>query len=360
MGHKATGPDCNRIAGLPKGQDPHRSCVLFLGSGTGGWIMYKLVSPVAAAVALLFLSVSFSFAQNTSFNSDMLLAYAKSYDDYNSLDTKRKEKAPYQINGGEIIRERIILHETKKSNDYAGKKGDGPLPSYVPQNGIIAPLVGNISFLNNDKNVAKLDFLSLRNELPRSVSDVAQVGLAFMTNLMLHEVGHAMVADYAGAEDNKLEFFSKQGDQFFLGTSSVSNIDSRSNLSYTMGGEFVADLTFEHALKSYRRNPGMYNKSLMFFSGTDFLLYCFYTFYVAEEHSSFDPLTISEETGLSHNALFSVILAKTALNAYRIYSGEDRVIPYFTVDKYSASLNIGIPFKNLWIEKTGLFQGSDG
>ncbi len=315
--------------------------------------MYRLVSFTVAVLAVI-LSVSFSFAQNISFNSETLMAYSKSYDDYESMESKNKEK----FSSNKIVSERIVLHESRRPNDYSSKAGDGPLNSYVPQNGIMDPLVGNVSFYTgSSRDAAKIDLLSLGKELPKSVSDVAQVGLAFMTNLMIHEVGHAMVADHAGAKNSKLGFFSMEGDQFFLGTSSVTDIDNRSVLPYTMGGEFVVDQTFEHSLKAYRENPTMYNKSLMFFSGTDFLWYCFYAFYVAEEqHSHFDPVTISEETGLSKDALFSVILAKTALNAYRIHSGEDKVIPYFTVDKYSASLNVGIPFKNMWLENAKVFN----
>ncbi len=267
---------------------------------------------------------------------------------------------PYSIDYSKSTTGQLGLNGNTK-NDYTGNvEGSGTPFLNSTKHDILDPLVGNISFyINNDKNSATLDFLALHKELPGSVSEVTQVGMAFMTNLMIHEVGHAAVADHAGAQENRLDFFSKQGDQFFLGTSTVTNIDDRSRLSYTMGGEFFADLTFEHALKGYRENPTMYNKSLMFFSGTDFLWYCIYAFYIAEEHSSFDPITISKETGLSHDALFSVILAKTAMNAYRIHSGEDRVVPYFTVDKYSASLNVGIPFKSLWIEQAKLFKGHD-
>ena len=70
-----------------------------------------------------------------------------------------------------------------------------------------------------------------------------------------------------------------------------------------------------------------------------------YAFYASDDHPEFDPVTIAAETGLSRDHLFSIVLAKTMLNAYRIYSGEDRVIPYFTVDKHSAMLNLDIPFE---------------
>jgi hypothetical protein len=159
-----------------------------------------------------------------------------------------------------------------------------------------------------------------------------------------HEFGHALVGEHVGASGNTVNFFNKQGGQFFLGMSSVKSIKAESKLPYTMGGEFFADLTFEHALKSYRKKPNFYNTSLLLYSGTDFLWYCIYAFYLSDGHSGFDPNTISRETGLSEDELFSIVLAKTIINTYRIYSGQDRVIPYFSVNSSSAALNLSVPF----------------
>lgn len=178
-----------------------------------------------------------------------------------------------------------------------------------------------------------------------TVSNIMQIGAAFLTNLAVHEFGHEVVANYVDAEGSELNFFKKSGGDFFLGTSHVDKIDDRSMLSYTMGGEFFADLTFEHALKSYRNSPTSYNKSLLLTSGTDFLWYCLYAFYIVDDNPSYDPIAISGETGISRDMLFSVALAKTMINAYRIYSGHDAVVPYFKVDRHSASLNIMIPFE---------------
>jgi hypothetical protein len=111
-----------------------------------------------------------------------------------------------------------------------------------------------------------------------------------------------------------------------------------------MGGEFFADLTFEHALRDYRSNPNSYNKTLLITSGADFVWYCLYAFYLSGGNSAYDPITISEETGLSHDTLFSIALAKTLINGYRVYSGNDTLVPYFRVDRYSTSLNFIIPF----------------
>ncbi|NOS35780.1 MAG: hypothetical protein GQ522_03985 [Deltaproteobacteria bacterium] len=49
-------------------------------------------------------------------------------------------------------------------------------------------------------------------------------------------------------------------------------------------------------------------------------------------------------TGFSKETIFSAILAKTVLNAYRVYSGQDRVVPYFSIDKYSAIFNVKVVF----------------
>ena len=171
------------------------------------------------------------------------------------------------------------------------------------------------------------------------------IGAAFLTNLAVHEVGHEIVAHHVGASGSRLDFFQTRNGQFFLGTSSVEDIDSNSILPYTMGGEFFADLTFEHALQDYRKKPNIYNQALLLSSGIDFAFYCFYAFYASDDHPEYDPITISDETGLSRDHLFSIVLAKTMINAYRVYSGEDRVIPYFTVDRHSAMLNLDIPFE---------------
>lgn len=186
---------------------------------------------------------------------------------------------------------------------------------------------------------------SFKIEIPSTPADIIMIGAAFFTNIAVHEVGHEVVAQHVGATGSKLDFFQTRNGQFFLGTSSVENINSNSILPYTMGGEFFADLTFEHALQDYRKRPNMYNQALLVSSGIDFAFYCFYAFYASEDHPEYDPVTISEETGLSRDHLFSIVLAKTMINAYRVYSGEDRVIPYFSVDRHSAMLNLAFPFE---------------
>jgi len=179
---------------------------------------------------------------------------------------------------------------------------------------------------------------------PLYLKDIVQIGAAFLTNLAVHEFGHEVVAKHVGAEGSRINFFQKSGGDFFLGTSSVENIDERSVLPYAMGGEFFADLAFEHALRDFRTNPNTYNKSLLVTSGADFLWYCLYAFYISGDNPSYDPITISEKTGMSRDTLFSVALAKTLINAYRVYSGNDVLVPYFRIDKYSTSLNFIVPF----------------
>lgn len=186
---------------------------------------------------------------------------------------------------------------------------------------------------------------SFKVQMPSTPGDLLMIGAAFLTNMVVHEVGHEVVAQHVGASGSKLDFFQTRNGQFFLGTSTVEDITDDSILPYTMGGEFFADLMFEHALQDYRKKPNLYNQSLLLYSGIDFAFYCFYAFYASEDHPEYDPVTISKETGLSRDHLFSIVLAKTMINAYRVYTGEDRVIPYFTVDKHSAMLNLAFPFE---------------
>jgi hypothetical protein len=321
--------------------------------------MSRIVSVAVLVVTAFFLSVSFSFASEAAFNSEFLVAYNKSYDSFEGSDNSKDVEKPtvsYSIDDDEIVGEHILFDKRKNEDFLSSLEGMKAPFNHNPGQMALNPMIGDVAYhlFNNRNSGNKPEKFDLTP--PSTLSEVAQMGAAFFTNLVVHEFGHAIVADYAGARENKVDFFQQHGDTFFLGTSSVSEIDDRSLLSYRIGGEVFADMTFEHALNSYREKPTRYNKSLLMFSGTDFLWYCFYAFYVSDGNESFDPIGISEETGMSKNALFSVILAKTAMNAYRVYTGEDRVIPYFTVDKYSAALNVAIPFQDLWIEKSQMFN----
>ena len=233
--------------------------------------------------------------------------------------------------------------EQKQAYLIDGSKEDSSpvtLRSYISSQNVPRSIIHDIS----------IDFSTRKSnrpfnmDFPSKISDAVVIGSAFMTNLMMHEFGHAIVAGQVGASGNNVGFFKQQNGQFFLGTSSVTNIKTESRLPYVMGGEFFADLTFEQALKEYRKSPSTYNKSLLLFSGSDFLFYCLYAFSTDNENTSYDPVTISRETGISQDELLSLVLAKTMINAYRIHSGEDRVVPYFTVDNNSAAINFAIPF----------------
>ncbi len=181
-------------------------------------------------------------------------------------------------------------------------------------------------------------------KVPSLVSDFASVGLAFLTNLAVHETGHAAVANYVGADGIELHFMKKQGDKFFLGLSYVESIGEYSRLPYSMGGEVAASYTFEYALSDYRQKPTTYNKALMFFSGTDFLWYSIYAFYFTDGDDAFDPTAITNITGLSKGTIFGVALTQSLINAYRVHSGNDNIAPYFTLDKYSAVFNVRFTF----------------
>ncbi len=177
------------------------------------------------------------------------------------------------------------------------------------------------------------------------LKDIPLIGLAFLTNLGIHETGHYVIANQAGAEGNTLNFFTKDKNSFFLGLSTVTKIDSKAKPGYHLAGEVASNYTFELALRKYRENNTTYNRALMFFSMTDFLWYTTYAFYVAPyQNGKFDPIGISNTTGIDREKIFLVALAHTSLNALRVYSGEDRVIPYYMLDKHFIGFGIKVPF----------------
>ena len=203
-------------------------------------------------------------------------------------------------------------------------------------------LIERTGMRNSDNKGVKKS--SLRLELPPIVNDTVKVGMAYITNFLFHELGHKVMADYANATETEFNLFNKQDSKFFLGQSTYKQIDSESKLPFNLAGEAAADLTFEHALQDYRKNPTPFNKSLLLFSGTDFLIYCFYAYYLSEGHPHYDPTAIASETGMSKDSIFSVALAKTLINAHRVYSGKDYIIPYFAVNRDTAMLNVKIDF----------------
>jgi hypothetical protein len=186
--------------------------------------------------------------------------------------------------------------------------------------------------------------------------DLFQIAMAFLTNLAIHESGHFIVAESLGAEDNTLCFFCRDKDSLFLGLSMVQSIDEKTRVPYIMGGEIATSLSFEVVLHRYRArlssrqaSPTTYNRALLFFNGTEFLWYSVYAFYFnGTKDSRHDPVAISQETGLSPEIILVIAATQAALNTYRVYSGQDRFISYFTFDKTfserSASFWIGFRF----------------
>lgn len=173
------------------------------------------------------------------------------------------------------------------------------------------------------------------------LKDIPLIGLAFLTNLGIHETGHYVIANQSGADGNKLDFFTKENNSFFLGLSTVTEIENKSKPGYHLAGEVASNYTFELALRKYRENKTTYNRALMFFSMTDFLWYSTYAFYVApEKNPKFDPIGISETTGIDRDNIFLVALAHTSLNALRVVTGEDRVIPYYMLDRHFIGFGI--------------------
>jgi len=175
--------------------------------------------------------------------------------------------------------------------------------------------------------------------------DIPAVGLAFLTNLGMHETGHYLIANQAGAEGNTLNFFTKDKNSFFLGLSTVTKIDNKAKPAYHLAGEVASSYTFELALRKYRESDTTYNRALMFFSMTDFLWYTTYAFYVSPyKNSKFDPIGISNTTGIDRGKIFLVALTHTSLNALRAYTGEDRVIPYYILDRNFIGFGVKVPF----------------
>ncbi len=174
--------------------------------------------------------------------------------------------------------------------------------------------------------------------------EILQIGRAFFTNLTVHEYGHAIVGSSVGADGLSVSFFSKEKNNLFLGYTSIKKIDDSSYPSFALGGEIGSSMSFEFALQSYRMQPSTYNKALMFFSGTDFLWYSLYTFYVNKGNPESDPNILHRETGISNDAIFAAALSQAVINGYRVLSGRDSIVPYFTYDRNSIGFHIKMPF----------------
>lgn len=177
-----------------------------------------------------------------------------------------------------------------------------------------------------------------------AVEDLLHIGTAFFTNLTAHEYGHAIVGNSVGAEGVSVTFFAKEKNNLFLGYTSIRRIDDKAFPSFALGGEIGASVSFEYALQRFRRQPTTYNKALLFFSGTDFLWYSLYTFYVNKDNPDADPNILHKETGISKDIILSLALTQSLLNGYRVVSGKDRIVPYFTFDNRSIGFHLKVPF----------------
>jgi hypothetical protein len=176
------------------------------------------------------------------------------------------------------------------------------------------------------------------------IKDGAQIAAAFMTNLAMHEVGHAAVGSLLGAQGEQPTFFRSRNGSFFLGHTGYSNLRREGRLPFAAGGAMLNGYTFEYALADFERDPNTYNKALIFFSCTDFLYYSVYALYVAPENEYYDPMTIKQETGLSKEAILGIALTQTILNGMRVFKMQDKIIPYIQVDRFEASFNVMVRF----------------
>jgi len=287
--------------------------------------MKKIIGIAAAITLLSMLSAPAAYALDEIFMVSSLMPY----DTTAGVETSLSERAGspdtlqsytrYEM--GDRVPQHLSYRNSRLSNDDST---NGPFRS------------------------ARLDFgfTSIASDLAANkLSGAAQIGIAALTNLATHELGHVVVADSVGAEGVNMNFMQTNGGNFSLGSVSSTSMPDESRISFAMGGEVFADYTFEYALQSYRKRPSLYNRSVMFLSGTDLLRYTIYAFYIAgPQEDLHDPVVFANEAGLSREAVLGIAIAKTMMNAYRIYSGDDSFIPYFTTDRDSVTLNVKVRF----------------
>lgn len=178
-----------------------------------------------------------------------------------------------------------------------------------------------------------------------SLTDPLAVALAFATNLAIHESGHHLIASGVGANKATLKFFGEDDGVFFLGLSSAEGIPDESLLTYQLGGEIAASYTFELSLRAFRTRPTTFNSALLFFSGTDFLWYSLYSFYIApEQDTRYDPVGIADTTGFNRSTILAAATIQLAANAWRVISGTDAIVPSFSFDRESALMHLTAQF----------------
>jgi hypothetical protein len=175
-------------------------------------------------------------------------------------------------------------------------------------------------------------------------SDMVDIGMAYVTHLYLHELGHQVVADEVGAENHQIQFMKQKKGQYYLGLSTYDKIPEKSKLAYAVGGDRMAGLTFEYGLAAYREGPTTFNKALLFFSSVDFVGYTLLSNYVHSGDNMYDPNLIREETGISKELLLGMVMTKALVNGYRVLSGSDRLTPEIRSDTHSAAFVLNFHF----------------
>lgn len=202
---------------------------------------------------------------------------------------------------------------------------------------IAAGLILWLLFIPNAKPAGAFD-------LGAAFTNTLAVGAAYTTHLFLHELGHQVVADEVGADSHHMNFFTQKDGKFYPGLSTYKGMPENSRLPYAAGGERMAGYTFEYALESYRHEPSVFNKALLFFSGADFLAYTLLANYVDPDNDMYDPNLIRAETGIGKEMLLGMVAAKTLVNVYRIWDEKANFIPILWTDKKTAAFMIRFIF----------------
>ncbi len=208
------------------------------------------------------------------------------------------------------------------------------------------------SVKTKDRHLVKIVFFSLVIFLSFSskpyamgFGDFLQGGAAFLTHVVVHESGHHVIAEMVEGKDVKMAFFQKKDNNFFLGLASAREIKPESILPFRAAGVVASSHLYNVSLSSYRAAPSTYNKALLFLSGTDFLWYSVWSFYIQKsDDPSYDPVGISQETGFSRDAIVGAALLQTAINFYRASSGNDAVVPYMTLDEERMGFGVTVSF----------------
>jgi hypothetical protein len=175
-------------------------------------------------------------------------------------------------------------------------------------------------------------------------NDMVDIGMAYMTHLYLHELGHQVIADEVDADNHQIQFLKQEKGQYYLGLSTYDKIPEKSKLPYAVGGDRMAGITFEYGLASYREKPTTFNKALIFFTTVDFVGYTLLSNYVHSGDNMYDPNLIREETGIDKELLLGMVMTKALINTYRFFSGDDRLTPEIRTDTHSAAFVLNYHF----------------